>query len=72
MRAEGLDGAGFGLAWALPFAGILLSIAAIPLLAPRLWERHFGKIAIAWALAFVVPAALAFGATSAAAGGAIS
>ena len=67
MRAEGLDGAGFGLAWALPFAGILLSIAMIPLLAPRLWERHFGKIACAWALAFVVPAALAFGATSAAA-----
>ena len=67
MSAEGLDGAGFGLAWALPFAGILLSIALFPLLTPRLWEHHFGKIACAWALAFVLPAALAFGATAAAA-----
>jgi Na+/H+ antiporter NhaD/arsenite permease-like protein len=68
VRAEGqLDGAGFGLAWALPFAGILLSIAVLPLFAPRFWERHFGKVACAWALAFVLPAALAFGATSAAA-----
>ena len=67
MSAEGLDGAGFGLAWALPFAGILLSIALFPLLTPRLWEHHFGKIACAWALAFILPAALAFGATAAAA-----
>src|SRR4029077_224015 len=62
-----LDGAGFGLAWALPFAGILLSIALFPLLTPRLWEHHFGKIACGWALAFVLPAALTFGATAAAA-----
>ena len=67
MRAEGLDGAEFVLAWALPFAGILVSIALFPLLTPRLWEHHFGKIACAWALAFVLPAALAFGATAAAA-----
>jgi Na+/H+ antiporter NhaD/arsenite permease-like protein len=68
VRAEAhLDGAGLGLNWALPFAGILLSIAVLPLLAPWFWERHFGKVACAWALAFVLPAALAFGMTAAAA-----
>src|SRR5581483_6005742 len=38
-------------AWsAAPFAGILLSIAIAPLLAPRFWARHYGKVACAWAL----------------------
>lgn len=68
MRADGhFDGAELGLAWALPFAGILLSIALFPLLTPRLWEHHFGKIACAWTFAFILPAALTFGATTAAA-----
>jgi Na+/H+ antiporter NhaD/arsenite permease-like protein len=56
-----LDGRALGLVWSLPFAGLLLSIAAFPLLAPRLWEHHFAKIAGLWALGFVVPCALAFG-----------
>ncbi|CAN5245553.1 sodium:proton antiporter [soil metagenome] len=45
----------FGAIWALPFAGMLLSIALLPLLAPKLWHAHFGKIAAAWALVFLVP-----------------
>lgn len=49
------DGASLGPAWALPFAGILLSIALFPLIAPRFWHHHFGKIAAAWAIAFLVP-----------------
>ncbi|HSV95497.1 MAG TPA: sodium:proton antiporter [Spirochaetota bacterium] len=40
---------------ALPFAGILLSIALFPLVAPHFWHRHFPKISAAWALAFAVP-----------------
>jgi len=49
-------------AWsALPFAGILLSIALFPLLAPHFWHHHFPKVAAAWALAFAVPFALRFG-----------
>lgn len=49
-------------AWsALPFAGILLSIALCPLLAPRFWHHHFGKVAAGWALAFAVPFVLRFG-----------
>ena len=50
-----------GLAWGLPFAGLLLSIALLPLLAPSLWHRHFGKVAAAWSMATLVPLALRFG-----------
>ena len=59
--APHLDGALLGLAWATPFAGILLSVALFPLAAPAFWHHHFGKVAAAWALAFLVPFALTFG-----------
>ena len=39
----------------LPFAGILLSIALIPLFALRFWEHHFPKVSAFWALVFAVP-----------------
>jgi len=45
----------FGLIWALPFLGMLLTIALAPLVAPRLWHRHYGKAAAFWAAAFLVP-----------------
>ena len=51
--------------WGLPFAGILLSIALLPLLTPAFWQRHAGKIALGWALAFLLPFALRFGAAQA-------
>ena len=50
-----------GLVWGMPFAGILLSIALYPLVARHFWERHFGKIAAFWSLAFLVPYAITFG-----------
>lgn len=56
-----LNGAELGLAWGLPFAGLLLSIAVMPLAAPAFWHHHFGKIAAAWALALLLPFALSFG-----------
>lgn len=56
-----LDGSVLGLLWAVPFAGILLSIALFPLIAPAFWHHHFGKISAFWALAFLVPFALHFG-----------
>ena len=59
--AASLDGATLSPLWALPFAGILLSIAIVPLIAPHAWHRHFGKISAAWALVFLVPFALGFG-----------
>ncbi|MFG6489045.1 sodium:proton antiporter [Roseateles sp. BYS78W] len=57
-----MQGAQLGLAWALPFAGLLLSIAAMPLAAPAFWHHHFGKIAAGWTVALLFPFTLAFGA----------
>jgi Na+/H+ antiporter NhaD/arsenite permease-like protein len=49
-------------AWsALPFLGILLSIALFPLLAPRFWHHHYPKVAAAWALALIIPFVAAYG-----------
>ena len=56
-----LDGRLLSAAWVVPFAGILLSIALFPLMAPMVWHHHFGKISAAWALAFLVPFAATFG-----------
>ena len=56
-----LDGAGLSLLWSIPFAGLLLSIALLPLVAPHFWERHFGKVAAFWALALLVPCMIVFG-----------
>ena len=67
-QAATLDGSQLSVLWAVPFAGILLSIAIWPLAGPHFWHHHFGKIAAAWALAFLVPFALVFGAGTAMAG----
>ena len=56
LAAE-LDGRTLGLAWALPFVGILLSIALLPLFASHFWEHHLGKIAAFWAALTVLPLA---------------
>ena len=50
-----LVGSQLSLAWGIPFVGMLLSIALLPLLAPRFWEHNFGKIAAFWSAAFLVP-----------------
>jgi Na+/H+ antiporter NhaD/arsenite permease-like protein len=60
MAAE-IDGRGLAAWWAAPFAGLLLSIAVLPLLAPAFWHHHFGKVTAAWTLAFFVPFAVLFG-----------
>ena len=49
------DGAGASLAWSIPFAGLLLSIALLPLIAPHSWEHHFGKVAAFWSFALIIP-----------------
>lgn len=49
-----LDGRSLGAAWAIPFIGVLLSIALGPILIPRLWHHHYGKIAAGWAAATVL------------------
>ena len=66
-QAASLDGAAMGWPWALPFAGLLLTIAAGPLLFPKIWHAHYGKIAAAWAALALAPLAVVYGAAVAAA-----
>ena len=63
-----IDGRSLGVLWGLPFAGMLLSIALLPLLLPQFWHRHFGKVALGWALAMLLPFAATFGPAAAAHG----
>lgn len=63
--AAELDGRTLGIAWSLPFAGMLLSIALFPLLAPHFWEHHYGKVAAFWAILMVSALALRVGAQTA-------
>jgi Na+/H+ antiporter NhaD/arsenite permease-like protein len=48
--AATLDGASMKWPFALPFAGLLLSVAMGPLLFAKLWHSHYGKIAAGWSL----------------------
>ncbi len=66
--ASELNGSGLTAWWGVPFAGLLLSIALCPLLTPVFWHHHFGKVSLAWALAFLLPCAALFGAGTAATG----
>ena len=64
-RAAEIDGRALSACWGLPFAGMLLSIALMPLLLPQFWHQHFGKVAAAWSLAMLLPFAGLFGAGAA-------
>ena len=66
--AADLDGSTLSVVWAVPFAGILLSIALMPLLTPIFWHHHFGKVAAAWGALFLVPFAVVYGPAVAGAG----
>jgi Na+/H+ antiporter NhaD/arsenite permease-like protein len=56
-----LGAARLGFVWGIPFAGLLLSIALLPAVAPKVWHHHYGKIAALWALAFLIPLIAAHG-----------
>ena len=69
QKAESLSHSGQGHAnigevlplWScIPFAGILLSIALLPLLLPDFWHHHFGKISAFWAAILGIPFLIAF------------
>jgi Na+/H+ antiporter NhaD/arsenite permease-like protein len=57
----------YGLAWIVPFIGLLLTIAAASTLSARLWQRFYGAAALFWSLAFVLPDILLHGVRAAAA-----
>ncbi len=45
-----LRGENLGFEWVIPFIGLLLSIAFMPLFAPNLWHKHYGKIGAGWGI----------------------
>jgi Na+/H+ antiporter NhaD/arsenite permease-like protein len=59
--AAALDGAGLRWPWALPFAGILFTIAVAPLLVPKFWHSHYGKLAFLWGTLTLAPLAALYG-----------
>ncbi len=61
QSAVALNGAGLSLLWVVPFAGVLLSIAVLPLAAPDFWHHHYGKVSAFWSLSFLLPLAYLFG-----------
>jgi Na+/H+ antiporter NhaD/arsenite permease-like protein len=63
--ATSLDGATMSWPWALPFLGILLTIAIGPLLFPKIWHRHYGKLAALWSALALIPIAVIAGAGAA-------
>jgi len=59
--AAALDGTALRWPWALPFVGILLTIATGPLVFPKLWHSHYGKLAFVWSTLAVAPLAALYG-----------
>ena len=59
--AADIDGRSIGLAWAVPFVGLLFSIAILPQVAPRLWERYLGAVVAFWTAATLLPLAGVYG-----------
>ena len=53
--APHLIGEGLPIYWVIPFVGILLSIAIMPLVAEDFWHHNFGKISLFWATLLIVP-----------------
>ena len=61
LHASEFNGHALSLFWAIPFVGILLSIALCPLFLARLWHHHYGKIVLVWTLLFLGAALFSFG-----------
>ncbi len=53
--------ADLSVVWVIPFACMLLSIALGPLLVEHFWHHNYGKVALGWGLAFLIPCTFVFG-----------
>lgn len=56
-----IPGHTLGLAWVVPFIGMLVSLALLPLVSLRFWEAHYGKVAGLWALITALSLTVVFG-----------
>lgn len=59
--APHLAGENLAIFWIIPFVGILLSIAILPLIALDFWHHNFGKVSLFWASSLIVPFLLSHG-----------
>ena len=57
---HGVDGAKLPLWSIIPFVGMLLSIAIVPLINFHFWEHHYGKFSLAWIAIFSIPFLIAY------------
>ena len=48
------------LLWALPFAGIILSMSFMPLMCPQFWEKYSGYIPLGWTIIYLTAAYFLF------------
>jgi Na+/H+ antiporter NhaD/arsenite permease-like protein len=61
FASTALPGGELSLWWVIPFAGMLLSLALLPLFALHFWENHYGKVAVGWSTLVIVSLILMFG-----------
>ena len=57
---HGVDGSKLPLWTIIPFIGMLLSIAIIPLINFHFWEHHYGKISLGWIVILSIPFLIAY------------
>ena len=57
---HGVDGSKLPLWSVIPFVGMLLSIAIVPLINFHFWEHHYGKFSLAWIAIFSIPFIIAY------------
>ena len=53
MQHLHVDGSSISIYWIIPFIGILLSIAVLPLLLPKYWHHNYGKVSAFWGFLFI-------------------
>jgi Na+/H+ antiporter NhaD/arsenite permease-like protein len=61
MVSTELNGALLSAIWALPFLGMILSIALFPLVLPKFWAKHYGTVSFAWGAITLVGLAIKLG-----------
>ncbi|OCG21928.1 sodium:proton antiporter [Gilliamella sp. wkB108] len=61
LFAAEFSGQNLSLLWGIPFVGILLSIALLPLFFPRVWHHNYGKIIYFWTLFFLIAFIISYG-----------
>ncbi len=60
-KKEDKEGMMMNLAFCIPFAGLLLCIAVLPLVKAEWWEAHQPHAIVFWSLLFVLPFAFVYG-----------